>query len=74
MAHELAHHSDLFVDKFEDERKDSIWFEKGMCGYLPRKIVLDETAFKEITNIKLELVKVHKGKYGKHSLDKFGTN
>lgn len=41
MAHELTHHIDLFPDEF-DEREDSIWFEEGMCFYLPRKTLLSE--------------------------------
>lgn len=50
LAHELTHHSDLFLDEFDDEREDSIWFEEGMCFYLPRKILLSEKEFNEITN------------------------
>ncbi|WP_231572488.1 hypothetical protein [Halobacillus sp. BBL2006] len=28
VAHELSHHSDLFLDEFGEEREDSIWFEE----------------------------------------------
>ncbi|MGF9940197.1 hypothetical protein G5716_06550 [Bacillus pacificus] len=72
LAHELTHHSDLFLDEFEDEREDSIWFEEGMCFYLPRKILLSEKEFNEITMIEMKLVNAFKYKYGKHSLDDFG--
>ncbi|CEG23415.1 hypothetical protein BN1080_02391 [Planococcus massiliensis] len=72
-AHELTHHSDLFVDEFEGERDDSIWFEEGMCQYLPRKFVLNPAEFDEITAIESELVKVFTEDYGGRSLDDFGS-
>ena len=74
LAHELTHHSDLFLDEFDDEREDSIWFEEGMCDYLSRKITLDESEFKAITNVELALVETFKGRYGKYSLDEFGSH
>lgn len=74
LAHELTHHSDLFVDEFDDEREDSIWFEEGMCDYLSRKITLDEAEFREITNTEIELVEMFKSKYGDHDLDEFGSS
>lgn len=73
VGHELTHHSDLFVDDFDVVREDSIWFEEGMCQYLPRKMILDEMEFNEITNIELEMVEMFKDKYGNHSLDDFGN-
>ena len=74
LAHELTHHSNLFLDEFEDEREDSIWFEEGMCFYLPRKILLNEKEFNEITNVETKLVDVFKDEYGKHSLEDFGAS
>ncbi|WP_144510083.1 hypothetical protein [Bacillus sp. FJAT-22090] len=74
LAHELTHHSDLFIDEFEDERGDSIWFEEGMCQYLPRKYLLNEKEFEEITSVEMELVEVFKDKYGARSLDEFGSS
>ncbi|MEI5906888.1 hypothetical protein WAK64_07425 [Bacillus spongiae] len=73
LAHELTHHSDLFLDEFEEEREDSIWFEEGMCDYLSRKLVLDDKEFKKITSVEEELLELFKEKYGQHSLDKFGS-
>ncbi|MGD6966391.1 hypothetical protein ACQCVP_08185 [Rossellomorea vietnamensis] len=73
LAHELTHHSDLFCDNFDDMREDSIWFEEGMCFYLPRKIMLSDEEFTGITETERELVELFKGKYGGHSLDKFGN-
>lgn len=74
LAHELTHHSDLFLDEFEDDRGDSIWFEEGMCQYLPRKLLLSKEEFEEITSVETELVEVFKDKYGLRSLDEFGSS
>lgn len=74
LGHELAHHSDLFLDEFEDEREDSIWFEEGMCQYLPRKLLLTDREFNEIASIEKELVDVFTREYGNRSLDEFGSN
>lgn len=73
LAHELTHHIDLFIDEFEDERHDSIWFEEGMCFYLPRKYCLTEEQFEEITAIEQELVNIFKEEYGENDLDDFGS-
>lgn len=72
-AHELTHHSDLFVDEFDGERDDSIWFEEGMCEYLPRKLLLSPAEFDEIAAIESELIKVFTEDYGGRSLDEFGS-
>ena len=71
LAHELTHHSDLFLDEFEDEREDSIWFEEGMCFFLPRKILLNEKEFNDITNAETKLVEAFNDQYGKQSIDNF---
>lgn len=73
VGHELTHHSDLFVDEFDDERQDAIWFEEGMCDYLSRKFLLSEEEMNEITSIELELIEMFKDKYGNHSLEEFGV-
>ncbi|WP_102027775.1 hypothetical protein [Salirhabdus sp. Marseille-P4669] len=73
VGHEITHHSELFVDEFDDEREDSIWFEEGMCDYLSRKFILSEREFNEIANVEIELVDLFKDKYGSHSLDDFGN-
>lgn len=74
LAHELTHHSDLFLDEFDDERENSIWFEEGMCFFLPRKILLSEKEFNEITFVERKLVKAFNDQYGKHSIDNFGSS
>lgn len=73
VGHELTHHSDLFVDEFDDDREDGIWFEEGMCDYISRKYILNQEEFNNITNIELQLVALFKDKYGNHSLDAFGS-
>ena len=73
LAHELTHHSDLFLDDFKEDRENSIWFEEGMCFYLPRKILLSEKEFNDITFAEKMLVENFKDIYGKHSLDDFGV-
>ncbi len=73
VGHELTHHSELFVDEFDDERTDSIWFEEGMCDYLARKFFLNVTEFNELSNIELELVEIFNSKYGNRSLEDFGS-
>lgn len=73
-AHELTHHSDLFVDEFEGERDDSIWFEEGMCEYLPRKLLLSSEEFNEIAAIESRLLGVFKKEYGHRSINDFGSS
>lgn len=74
VGHEFTHHSDLFLDEFDDERVDSIWFEEGMCDYLARKHMLSESEFNKITTIETMLVEHFKKKYRHHSLDDFGRS
>lgn len=73
VGHELTHHSDLFLDEFGEEREESIWFEEGMCEYLPRKYLLTDHEFTEICNVEKELVDVFFSEYGKRSIDSFGS-
>lgn len=73
LAHELTHHIDLFPDEFDDEQHDSIWFEEGMCEYLPRKYLFTDEEFNQIVNVERKLVEVFENRYGGHSLDDFGA-
>ncbi|WP_342526782.1 hypothetical protein MKY84_13730 [Chryseomicrobium sp. FSL W7-1435] len=72
LAHELTHHINLFPDEFE-EYGDSIWFEEGMCFYLPPKLLLTETEFTTITEVEERLVQEFESKHGKHDLEEFGS-
>lgn len=73
LAHELTHHLDLFPDDFEDERTDAIWFEEGMCFYLPRRHLLGDPYFGQVKATERALYLALKDRYGKHSLNDFGT-
>ena len=73
-GHELTHHSDLFLDEFDDDREGGIWFEEGMCDYLSRKYLLGEQEFMDISNIEYKLINIFKDKYGNHSLEDFGSS
>ncbi|CAM4350969.1 hypothetical protein BAMA_07070 [Bacillus manliponensis] len=73
LAHELTHHSDLFLAEFDDDREGDMWFEEGMCEYLSKKMTLTETEFQEITEVESELVEMFKEDYKEHSLDEFGV-
>ena len=39
IGHEMAHHSDLFLD---DAYEEAMWFEEGMVEYISRKYFLSE--------------------------------
>lgn len=74
LAHELTHHIDLFPDDFEDDNWESdIWFEEGMCFYLPRKLLLSEEEFHAITDVEETLEKEFRSTYGNHPLSEFGS-
>lgn len=74
LAHELTHHSDLFLDDFDEELDEGIWFEEGMCLYLPRKLLLNKSDFNQVTNVETELYNAFKDEYGNHSLEAFGSS
>lgn len=74
LAHELTHHSNLFLDEFEDADGGGIWFEEGMCFYLPRRLLLSETEFDAITHTEMELVKAFNKEYGNSPLEDFGSS
>lgn len=54
LGHEITHHLDLFV--LEWDNNTQIWFEEGMCHYLPRKKFLSKKAFDEIYRIEKMIV------------------
>jgi hypothetical protein len=73
-GHEMTHHSDLFLDEFDDDCNDGIWFEEGMCDYLSRKHLLGKQEFEEIADVEAKLINFFKEKYGTHSLEEFGSS
>lgn len=73
LAHELTHHIELFPDEFEEERRNSIWFEEGMCEYLSQRMTLSEQRYNELRKNENLLIKLFKPKYGGFSLNDFGA-
>lgn len=73
LGHELAHHSELFFDGFEDSREDGVWFEEGMVEYIGRSYFLTPLAFAEEARINRLLVRLWEGRYGGRSLEDFGA-
>lgn len=71
LAHELTHHIELFPDDFGDN-VSGIWFEEGMCEYLPRKILLSESQFIQEVQIHEKLAELFKKEYGSVTLEDFG--
>lgn len=72
-GHELAHHSEWFLDDFEDERVSGIWFEEGMVEYIGRQYFLTQTEFRQEARINRLLVDLLEPRYGGHSLEDFGA-
>ena len=73
LGHELAHHSEFFLDGFDDTREDGIWFEEGMAEYIGRSYFLTPEAFEEEARINRLLVELLQERYGRHSLEDFGA-
>ncbi|TYS16640.1 hypothetical protein FZC78_11665 [Rossellomorea vietnamensis] len=71
-AHEFTHHADFFHSEFEDLDEENMWFEEGMCFYLPRKLILSEEKQAEIMKVESKLIEKYKGDYGEYSLSYFG--
>lgn len=71
LGHELAHHSALFLDDFDDTEA-SIWFEEGMAEYISRRYFLSDAQFCREAEINRKLVELLTPRYGNHSLEEFG--
>ncbi len=72
LGHEFVHHSELFVDGFDDDYEDGVWFEEGMAEYISRRYFLTEQEFaaeREANRVLVELLTPY---YGGHPLEKFG--
>lgn len=72
LGHELAHHSELFLEDFESYFSDGIWFEEGMVEYISRRYFFSKEEFDAEVQVNQELVDLLKERYGKHSLEQFG--
>ena len=72
LGHELAHHSELFLEDFNSDLSDGIWFEEGMVEYISRRYFLSAEEFEAESEINRLLVDLLKSRYGTHSLEEFG--
>ncbi|MFC4560161.1 hypothetical protein ACFO3D_18550 [Virgibacillus kekensis] len=70
-AHELTHHSDFFHDDFDGD-EENMWFEEGLCFYIPRKLIYSAEKFERIMDVEKKLIDRYKAEYGDYTLDKFG--
>lgn len=73
LGHELAHHSEWFLDDFADERESGIWFEEGMAEYIGRRYFLTAEEFDREAHINRLLVSLLEPQYGSYTLENFGA-
>ena len=68
IGHEMAHHSDLFLD---DAYEEAMWFEEGMVEYISRKYFLSEAEFAAEEEADGLLVELYEKENGILSLNDF---
>ncbi len=73
LGHEFTHHSDLFLDDFDDDRYSGIWFEEGMCDYLSRKNLLTNEEFEKISQVEWDYIMYYKNIFKPSSIEEFGS-
>ncbi|XXM73160.1 hypothetical protein ACQ0QQ_04470 [Lysinibacillus sphaericus] len=73
-AHELTHHADFFHSDFEELDEENMWFEEGMCFYIPRKLILSSEKYETVMDVESSLIEKYKDKYGEYTLDRFGES
>jgi len=74
LGHELAHHSELFLDDFDTYPSPSAWFEEGMVEYISRKWFLTDAEFDAEAQVNRQLVELLDSRYGGHPLEDFGSH
>lgn len=74
LGHELAHHSALFVDDFDEYPSPSTWFEEGMVEYISRKWFLTPEEFAAEEDVNRQLAALLADRYGGHPLEDFGSH
>lgn len=72
-AHELTHHSDFFHSDFDDIDEESMWFEEGMCEYIPRRLMMTDTQVNKIMEIERQQIAAYEEDYGNYLLTEFGA-
>lgn len=73
LGHELAHHSELFIDEVYDSG-EGIWFEEGMAEYVSRRYFLTGEEFQQEAHINRLLVALYEERNKSHSLQTFGKS
>lgn len=73
LGHELAHHSEWFLDDFDDRPGEGIWFEEGMAEYISRRYFLTAEEFDEAAQVNRALTALFEARCGTHSLEQFGS-
>jgi len=73
IGHEFTHHSDLFLDDFDDDRYNGIWFEEGMCHYLSRRYLLNNEEFESISQVEWDYIMYYKNIFTPSSIEGFGS-
>lgn len=73
-AHELTHHIDVFQTDSEELDEENMWFEEGLCFYIPRKRILSDEKFNSIMEVEACLIDRYKEQYGDYTLDWFGES
>ncbi|MFB5189747.1 hypothetical protein [Alicyclobacillus fastidiosus] len=72
VGHEVTHHMGCFARTFDAEINDAMWFEEGMCFYLPRKRLLFSQRFEALMRAEALLIELHRDQYGEHPVWRFG--
>ena len=72
LGHELAHHSELFIDEAYDDGE--MWFEEGMAEYISRKYFLTEEEYAAEKETNLILVSLFDEKFGRPPLNAFSQS
>lgn len=74
LGHELAHHSELFLEDFSSVTSNGVWFEEGMAEYISRRYFLSSSEFEAELQCNQQLVSLDAQFYGTPSLESFGTS
>lgn len=74
VGHEITHHLAVFSPTWDHEINDAMWFEEGMCFYLPRKKILSTERFEALMHVEDLLIQEHKQQFGRHPVWQFGVS
>lgn len=73
LGHELAHHSELFLDEFDFDYEYGIWFEEGMAEYISRRYFLTDEEFEAEAAANRQLIDLYQQQHRTHSMEEFGS-